>query len=1489
MANVGYASLQVIPVVKGIGSNVQGQIVTPLATAGSNAGAAAGRGITSGIASADVSGAATTAGNKITGSLMGALSKGVKAGGIGAVLFGGTALKMGLDRLTTIEDSTNSLKTIMGDATKAGELMGEIKKTVSGTPFNLDQFAEAGKNMVAMNISAEKVPTYLTAIGEAAAASGKGAEGVQMITDTFGKMSAQGQVSLDQIWSISGAGVPALQILANGFGVTTDAMKDMVSSGAVPADKAMDLLTKGIMEGSDGAAGATRSYAGTMEGLRQTFSGAMGGMKASVARFGAAFLAPWMPVATKIFGQITGGLDGLAPKITAISEKMANGGGVQAFIDKMGNLPDTLAKVTAGVTGVYAVLVQGDFKGADSMFGQEEDSKLVDILFTIRESITGINTAMETGQPLMAAFANTDAEAGQGGGGLSGILSGITGGLAGISVGGVTVLSEGIRGLGEVFGFLADHSALVIPILGLIAASMLTAKAVETGYQAAMIAKIPVQIASTAATLAQNSMMAAHTAALNANTVALGGNLPVQQASTLSRMRAAVASGVSTAATWLGVTAINAWTFATSGNVMATMRSTAATVANTVASKIARGAALAWAGAQWLLNAAMSANPLALVVIAVVALVAAIVLAYKNSETFRNIVQKCWEGIKTAAGAVWNGFLLPIFNGFMAALKMVGDVAMWLWHTVMDPVFKAIGFIISLWWAAIQIYWELLKLAWQAIEVAAMWLWHNVIEPVFNGILAAVSVWWSGVQIFWDLLVAAWGVVETAAMWLWQNVFMPVFDGLLFAVNLWWTGVSVIFDTFMGVLGFVGDKVSWLWNTIFVPAFDGIKGAISTAWDFIRPVLDNIGKGIEAVGDIASLVGDSIRNAFDGVVSVVKAPIHAIGSLLASVPDSILGVDIPGAGTVKSWGRTLQNLRTGGVVDNGMAGRSADGRLWGPGNGTSDSILGVDKFGIPTALVSNREGIVTENAMDNGGAALVAALNSGWSPSSGELDKMFPGLPAFADGGVVIAKTLDMARGEHGKPYQYGGVGNPSWDCSGITSGVYASLLGKDIHTRWFTTEADFASLGFLPGFTEGDVNKGYNIGVHNGGGGMNSHMAGTLSGHKIESGGNGVQFDGNVGADSTQFEKQYHLDPGLFGGLAANAPKFNTLTGKYVSPAYSDTGTAGTSAASGGTSGTAKDSTRMKSFKELGSDMGGILAEGIGESLGLPDWLMDPQSFIESGDDGSSVRTSVTADASTAGNQAIVDNAPAVTGGDPNPAVPEEKNRVGMELYAYEIARAAKALGFNRDGATIGMGVPLVEVGDPMKMYANNKVPESLSFPHDAVGSDGSSVGIYQQSDNGAWGSVADRMDPYKSAEMFFNTLKDVSGWEGMDKGAAAQAVQRSAFPGKYADVMPRAEELLGGTSLFDTGGIWEPGTFGFNGLKEPELVLKKHQWGVIDRQTDAVNDLVAQGGRGRGGVDNRLAETVNIQGYTMDEVASEWRSAQWNRTAGYGTSRNR
>lgn len=58
------------------------------------------------------------------------------------------------------------------------------------------------------------------------------------------------------------------------------------------------------------------------------------------------------------------------------------------------------------------------------------------------------------------------------------------------------------------------------------------------------------------------------------------------------------------------------------------------------------------AGGQWLLNAAMSANPVMIVVLAIIALVVIVIIAYKKSETFRGIVKALGDAFMTAVRAV---------------------------------------------------------------------------------------------------------------------------------------------------------------------------------------------------------------------------------------------------------------------------------------------------------------------------------------------------------------------------------------------------------------------------------------------------------------------------------------------------------------------------------------------------------------------------------------------------------------------------------------------------------------------------------------------------------------------------------------------------------------------------------------------------------------------------------------------------------------------
>lgn len=139
---------------------------------------------------------------------------------------------------------------------------------------------------------------------------------------------------------------------------------------------------------------------------------------------------------------------------------------------------------------------------------------------------------------------------------------------------------------------------------------------------------------------------------------------------------------------------------------------------------------------------------------------------------------------------------------------------------------------------------------------------------------------------------------------------------------------------------------------------------------------------------------------------------------------------------------------------------------------------------------------------------------------------------AAAGAPAGMADAISLAKAANGRPYSFGGAGdaihNFLYDCSGFMSDIYNALTGQTPGVRRFTTRSDFSQLGFLPGF---DPNSVFNIGVNP------EHMAGTLGGVNVESGGAAgrTQFGGSAaGALSPQFAQQWHLPNAMIAGMGA-------------------------------------------------------------------------------------------------------------------------------------------------------------------------------------------------------------------------------------------------------------------------------------------------------------------------------------------------------------------
>ncbi len=158
--------------------------------------------------------------------------------------------------------------------------------------------------------------------------------------------------------------------------------------------------------------------------------------------------------------------------------------------------------------------------------------------------------------------------------------------------------------------------------------------------------------------------------------------------------------------------------------------------------------------------------------------------------------------------------------------------------------------------------------------------------------------------------------------------------------------------------------------------------------------------------------------------------------------------------------------------------------------------------------------------------------------------------------------------------------------------------------------------------------------------------------------------------------------------------------------------------------------------------------------------------------------------------------------------------SRVQLTHAATVIAVGARIDGVGRDGLVVALMAALTE--SRLLMYANTRAyPESGSYPHNADGADHDSLGIFQMRPAAGWGTVAELMDPTHQARAFFGGptgpnggsprgLLDIPGWASLPKGAAAQAVEVSAYPDRYAAWEPAAHQIL--TALTATPAATAP-----------------------------------------------------------------------------------
>ena len=878
-------------------------------------------------------------------------------------------------------------------------------------------------------------------------------------------------------------------------------------------------------------------------------------------------------------------------------------------------------------------------------------------------------------------------------------------------------------------------------------------------------------------------------------------------------------------------------------------------------------------------------------------------------EGIKNIVILAWNGIQTFFTTAWTIFtalVQTVWNGIVLVFQTVWNII----KTVVTTVWNGIAAFFSAAWATFT---SIVTTVWNTILTIIQGVWNgikNAVTTIWNAISSFISGAWSAFTGFvsstWEniknLISNAWEAIKATTQAVWEAIKSAVSNAVQAMVSKLqefassvkakideaWSHVKQFPQNIRNAFSNAG---SWLVNAgkaIIQGLINGIKSMAGTVGNAIRSILPGAVQGLISLGDggIALVDGGITAYANGGIRRLEQ---YANGGHRREKHVA----QIANAGDWRLWAEP----ETGGEAYIPLA-RSKRGR--------STAILNdVAKiFGLQ--LVDNdgnRVDATTPGGTGPKGSAVRAFANGGIRTAA-EVRR-------FVEGDNVAG--VQAERSLQGAPYEnYPGRDGAWGDCSYTQGNIAAFMLGLNPWPRKFSTSSQLswlrsngANIGMGP---EGS----YRVGWYDHGGGQFGHTSGTLpDGTNVEMGGGnggGAIGGGAVPWNHPQFTHHAWIPaaPGYTGptgmdDAVAEVPEvdFSDTTGGESTAVTSTTAATGSDpnmvpldddvAVKAEQAGMVDTSTtgEATTWSDAIGDMAKAFVSGHIKDIlgvfGIPDEIPPiivaaRKMFVQAtqGDpDGQKAQQQIE-DAADA--QLEAQDATAVVDGDvpvdvdeldataveldaepvekpdaiaqvPAGTVQKGEYKLGEDFFAEEVAKAAAMLGMGFDAAKIAWATVLTEVGDPAKMYASSVDTASQQYPYDAIGSDHDSSGLFQQRNNGAWGDISERMNARASAMMFLNALAKVAGWESMDPGAAAQAVQRSAFPSRYSGHMAKAESVMrrfkGKLPGFKKGGM----VYGGNG-KNLDDVLAWLSQGEMVINSDSVD------------ADPDMAKTLNDAG---------------------------
>ena len=326
------------------------------------------------------------------------------------------------------------------------------------------------------------------------------------------------------------------------------------------------------------------------------------------------------------------------------------------------------------------------------------------------------------------------------------------------------------------------------------------------------------------------------------------------------------------------------------------------------------GAISAVKGAFAALSATMMANPIAIVIAAIAALVAAFIYLWNTNEEFRQFWIRLWNEIKEVAVQVWTAvsqFLVSAWNGIrntaVAVWNGIRDFFSGLWagiKTLFTTVVTAISTFLVGAWNGIR---ATVMAVWNAISAFLGSVWNgikSVITNVVNGIRTFLQTAWNGIR---TTITTVMNAIRTVISAVWngiRTIISTVLNGIRGTVNSVWNGIR---NTISSVVNGIKNTVSGAFNAMW----NGVRSTISGIYNTIR---DGLGNAVNYITGLASAGWRWGADIINGIVNGIRSCIGAVANAVTDVANTIrshLHFSVPDEGPLTDFESWMPDFMSG--------------------------------------------------------------------------------------------------------------------------------------------------------------------------------------------------------------------------------------------------------------------------------------------------------------------------------------------------------------------------------------------------------------------------------------------------------------------------------------------------------------------------------------------------------------------------------------------------